>query len=125
MRDSVFLKDYVDKLRAADQEAVKAALAAADKNIDKVALAIDKRFDGVNEFRKTLSDQTSKFITRDEYYAAHQALIDKIDGVIVRIAAQEGTNKGSELTKTNVVAYLTISVAILGVIVLWANHAIK
>jgi hypothetical protein len=107
----VDLKEYVDKLRAADLDAVKAALTSADK-----------RLEGMNEFRKTLSDQAAKFIIRDEYYAAHQALIDKIDGVIVRIAAQEGSNKGSELTKANIIAYFGVAVAIITVIVIWANH---
>jgi len=46
----------------AQEKAVIAALAAADRANTKAELAADKRFDAVNEFRQTLTDQTATFI---------------------------------------------------------------
>jgi hypothetical protein len=50
-------------------EAIKAALTAAETAVNKAEVATEKRFEGVNEFRKTLSDQTGTFPTRDEVRA--------------------------------------------------------
>lgn len=61
--------------RSADQEkAVQAALNAAEKATDKADAASEKRFDGVNEFRSTLKDQQSTYITRTEVYAVASAV---------------------------------------------------
>lgn len=48
-------------------EATKAALASADRAVTKAEQASDKRFESVNEFRETLSDQAAKFIIRTEF----------------------------------------------------------
>jgi hypothetical protein len=43
-----------------------AAALAAEKAVQKAETATDKRFESVNEFRKTLSDQTALFVPRTE-----------------------------------------------------------
>ncbi len=50
----------------AAKQLVDVALAAADKAVSKAEVASEKRFEGVNEFRKSLSDQTNTFIPRSE-----------------------------------------------------------
>src|SRR6185369_3165104 len=61
---------------AAALEAVKeqsnAAMQAAAKAIDKAELATERRFEGVNEFRQTLSDQARTFMNREEYAIGHR-----------------------------------------------------
>lgn len=77
-RDISF-RDYVD-VRFADQEqAVQAALAAAEKAVVKAELAADKRFESVNEFRGQLTDQANTFISRLEYNANQKAIEQKIE----------------------------------------------
>lgn len=61
------------------EKAVAAALAAAKEAVSKAEAASEKRFESVNEFRQTLSDQTASFLPRPEYDANHKALEDKID----------------------------------------------
>lgn len=48
------------------EKQVNAALLAADRAVSKAELASEKRFEAVNEFRQTLSDQASNFATRNE-----------------------------------------------------------
>lgn len=71
---------------------VALALAASDKAVTKAEAATDKRFDGVNEFRSQLSDQASRFVTRDTFDArvtsidhakdaAHAGLTARLDAV--------------------------------------------
>ena len=53
----------------AQDRAVLAALAAAEKAVSKAEIAAEKRFDAVNEFRGQLKDQAATFVTRTELYA--------------------------------------------------------
>lgn len=46
--------------------AIQAAMLAAEKAVDKAERATEKRFEGVNEFRQALSDQSKLFATRAE-----------------------------------------------------------
>jgi hypothetical protein len=63
---------------SAAKEAVAAALAAQDRAVLKAELAADKRFESVNEFRKTLSDQQITFMPRAEAAVANKSLSDKL-----------------------------------------------
>ena len=60
-------------------EATKSALAAADRAVNKAEMATEKRFEGVNEFRNTLSDQQRTFISRTELDVMFESINDKID----------------------------------------------
>lgn len=70
-------------------KAIQAALVSAEKAVVKAETANEKRFEGVNEFRKALADQTATFIPRAEYDAAHTALGDRVDANANRVAALE------------------------------------
>ena len=50
----------------AQKEAVASALAAADRAVMKAETAAEKRFESVNEFRNTLSDQQRNLMPRAE-----------------------------------------------------------
>ena len=47
--------------------------------INKAEGATEKRFESVNEFRNTLSDQQKTFISSSEYKSAHQNLLDTVN----------------------------------------------
>ncbi len=101
MTDPVGLKEYFDKLLCERQretharlEALQAQITAAqlagdkasdlalstmEKAVNKAEASVERRFEGVNEFRKTLSDQTATFLPRVEYTARHDALINSIN----------------------------------------------
>lgn len=112
-----------DKLRESDQRALKAALQAVKEDNEKKAVAMEKRFDSVNEFRKTLSDQTNTFLPRPEYVANHKALEDKIQALTDRINIADGLKQGSGLTMGKITTIITIAVSILGLIIVGANAA--
>jgi hypothetical protein len=60
------------------EKAVQAALAAADRAVSKAELAADKRFESVNEFRKTLDDQQRTLMPRPEVNVMFGGLTDKL-----------------------------------------------
>lgn len=114
--------------------AIQAALVSAEKAAARANDANEKRFEGVNEFRKALSDQTATFIPRAEYDAAHTALGARVDANAERVAALElrltsrldlgeGTDRGTSaaqaeqrLNISQVIAAVATIVAVLGFI---------
>lgn len=84
------LHEHLSRLREADQLAVAAALASAEKAVAAALAASEKavlkaeaasadRFASVNEFRQTLTDQAATFATRDKVEAIENRL-NRIDG---------------------------------------------
>jgi hypothetical protein len=72
------LKEYIEQRFNDQGVAINAALSAAERAVNKAESATEKRFEGVNEFRKTLSDQAMTFLTKGEYFAQHKALEEKV-----------------------------------------------
>lgn len=103
--DIVSWKIYVDQrfsdndkaIQAAlvsQEKAVAAALAAAKEAVAKAETASEKRFDAVNEFRQTLSDQTATFLPRPEYDAQHKALEEKVNTLAIRLNRTDDKSSG-------------------------------
>ena len=78
-----------DERHKANQEAVQAALQAAKEAVAKAETAMDKRFDGVNEFRQTLSDQAASFPTRAEMKAEVEKVAAEATRNTTRLAELE------------------------------------
>lgn len=70
----------------AQRAAIDAALVSADRATAKAEAANERRFESVNEFRQTLSDQAAHFITRTEVEAATARNTERIQelAVVVR-----------------------------------------
>ncbi len=94
-REYVLAKfEQITALREADRITLNAAMAAADRAVAKAEGANEKRFEGVNEFRKTLSDQAAGFMQRAEGDARFQALNDKLSALELRIEKTESSSSG-------------------------------
>jgi hypothetical protein len=105
-------------LLAADR-AVLAALSAAKEAVIKAETATERRFDSVNEFRQTLSDQAATFMSRAEWATAHQALEKSILDLGKRIERSEGEAVGANARAASSRAATTIAIAV-GVLLLTA-----
>lgn len=92
---------------------VELALAASDKADDKATLAYEKRFESVNEFRDTLSDQAANLVGRNEYNATVKALTDKLAVITERLDKSEG--KGVGLNAGWI--YLIGAITVMGVLI--------
>lgn len=91
--EKISLKEYFEKRFEASDKAVAAALSAAKEAVAKAENASEKRFDSVNEFRATLSDQQRNLMPRAEVEIQIKALTGRSDSNENRIIALE--NKGS------------------------------
>lgn len=121
-------------------KAINAALVSAEKAVTKAETASEKRFEGVNEFRGVLQDQQRDLLRRSEYNGAHEALVERINAVVERIAALElrltsrldtGAGQASgarevrgeqRLTMSQVIAALAVLVAVATFILYATKH---
>jgi hypothetical protein len=122
------------------EESVAQAEKNSKENVEKALASIDRRFDGVNEFRgalndlgKTMAKKTDVENLADKVVAADEALEvrfeslyqrnrDDIDDLRKRQNIREGQDQGSRLTKGALYAAVGIAVAIIGLLVVLANY---
>lgn len=88
------LGDLLSSEISAMKDSVASALVSSEKALIKAETATEKRFDSVNEFRQTLSDQATHLLSRAEYTANHKNLEDKISTLQSRMDTWEGKSKG-------------------------------
>jgi len=72
--------DLTKSLVTVDKEQAKSELKIDDikRNNEVNNMMLDKRLDSMNEFREALKDQTSKYLTKDEYILMHERVINDI-----------------------------------------------
>lgn len=66
--EKISLKDYADRRFEDNKTAVDAALAAAEKAVNKAEINAEKWRDSANEWRGAMSDRERAFLTRKEFY---------------------------------------------------------
>ena len=88
---------YADKFEAADEKNTQ-ALTSSKEAVSKAETATEKRFDAVNEFRKTLSDQATNFVSRAEFSAKLDAMADKLEGLRLLFSERKGHSLGTTAT---------------------------
>ena len=111
-------KDLRDEQRfEAQTSAINAALLAARDAVNKAETATERRFEGVNEFRQALSDQTGTFITRVEFEAQRKAAEDRMRELAARVDRAEGRGGGMAAGWGYLVAAAGVVVAVVSILV--------
>jgi DNA anti-recombination protein RmuC len=125
--------DAVEKRSDERFEEMKAAVATAfsesQKAITKAETATEKRFEAVNEFRQTLSDQAAAFITRDTL----NSLTEKLEASISRnrqdlnelskrIDLRQGELAGSKTTTGTFLAIGGLALTVVIVLIALLTH---
>ncbi len=108
-------KRYEERFNA-QEKAVAFALSAAERAVSKAETATEKRFESVNEFRNTLSDQAKNFLSRSEYLTAHNSIEEKIGNAGIRIERIEGRSGGLSAMWGYVVGALGVGATIVAII---------
>jgi hypothetical protein len=123
---------YEQRFEAMDEK-TGLALTSSEKAVGKAEVATEKRFDSVNEFRSTLSDQAAHLLPRREADAKFSAYEDKLDDVkkeilsiqqSISVIAGAKTQQGESQQKSQWVIGLciVIGLALLGFISKWVGH---
>jgi len=79
---------------AGQKSEISAALAAADRAVQKAETATEKRFESVNEFRGTLDNQQRTLIPRSEVDVLVKGLEAKIDQLTKQFDAMQAERMG-------------------------------
>lgn len=107
------LTEKIDGLeRYVDEKFSAQALA-----VDMARNTMDKRLDGMNEFREALRDQASKMMTRSEYAVNHEKFRDELTKLTRSMERMEG--KASQTS-----FYITAGIAIIS-LVFGAIHVLR
>lgn len=85
---------YEDRFTAMDEK-TSLALAGSEKAVSKAETATEKRFDAVNEFRGTLSDQATNLLPRAEASAKFQSYDEKLEDMKKEIGSLRESRSGS------------------------------
>lgn len=108
-------KDLRDQQRfEAQSSAIAAALLAAEKAVSKAESASERRFEAVNEFRQTLSDQAATFMVRAEFEAFRESYAERLTGLMARIDKAEGRSSGAGALWGYLAGAIGVLVAIVG-----------
>ena len=99
--DLVTLKDYID-MRFEEIEKARS----------QAFLSMDKRLEGMNEFRAQLKDQTQLYLTRGEYEGKHEALDAKIHTLEISKATLEGKASQNSVIFSVVIAVFGVLLSI-------------
>lgn len=97
------LEQLVDARFEAAEKLVLAAMASAEKSVTKAEAAADRRFESVNEFRSSLSDQASRNISRSEADARFNAVGDRLSEMGGLVRREEHNLLATALTKLELV----------------------
>ena len=122
-------RERVDARFKAIENAVSTAFSESQKAITKAEIATEKRFEGVNEFRLTLSDQAAQFVTRDTLAATAEKLQAGIDRnhtdqeqFARRLETMSGETQGSRITKASLYSALGLGIGAISVIVVIVTY---
>ena len=103
---------YEDRFIAMDDK-TSLALNASEKAVVKAETATEKRFDGVNEFRGTLSDQAANLLPRAEANAKFTALEEKFLSLKDELSRSVNTGLGAKSEKHEGRANISLFAALL------------
>lgn len=108
-------KEAVSAAFKAQQEAVNAALAAAKEAVNKAETASEKRFESVNEFRSTLSDQQKNLMPRAEVETKFDYYNKSVESLNKEIASLRESRSSTLGKETGVKDFWGIIVGAIGI----------
>jgi hypothetical protein len=100
----------------AQKSAVDAALAAADRAVTKAEIASEKRFDAVNEFRRSLDDLSRLQMPRlecEQRLGTLKEQVDRVEDVLRSRGAQNAGAKDSWAMIVAIISFLGTVAAIV------------
>ena len=121
-------KRYEERFKAMDEK-TGLALTSSKEAVTKAETATEKRFDAVNEFRGTLSDQASTLLPRAEAGARFSGYDEKLEEIKKEIvflretrSQMQGRSFGFSASWAIAMSLLMVAIGLIGVIVTLARH---
>ena len=112
-REAQQLWDAHRELHASHEKAHDTEHAMTEQALDKAVNSMDRRLEGMNEFRSTLRDQATTFVRSDTY----QALLDRVIAIEKSDVKGEGKQIGQAAAIGAIIAAISVAATIVGLIV--------
>jgi DNA-binding FadR family transcriptional regulator len=114
-QDVVSLKEYFESRINSLQEYLETRLTSIERATEAAKLTMEKRLEGMNEFRDALRDQAGRLATRDEL----SLQIDRLNVDISDLKKFKATLEGKASQQSvNIALMLSMSGLLIGVITL-------
>jgi hypothetical protein len=121
-KDDISLKEYFDKRFDDLKDYMELKFANIEKSTLLAQDALDVRLESMNEFRTTMKDEASHFITRSECNISK----DKYASEIQRLRETNATTEGKASQKSVNIAYIIaaigIIISIINGMLYWFSH---
>ena len=124
LRERAMVREYLDKIRAADQVA-----------ISKAEEAVNKRLEGMNELRAQISSERAEYVRVDTYSARHDELIARLNvlengqvsliGQLAGLAGLPARINVLENGAANIAGRMTIVAAVITVVITFVVIAVN
>jgi len=130
--ETVSLREYLEALSReqdlryqqrfdAQNKAIDAALASAEKAVTKAEAASEKRFEASNEVRGAMDDLTRTMMPRSEAQVGLNALREKVDELQKKIVASEASQTGRASQWVLIAGAIFLVIAIAGFVLPYLN----
>jgi len=98
-------REFIELRFDAMREYFDLRFTSSDKAVSVATTSLEKRLEGMNEFRDALKDQASRFVTRDELTLQLKQLAVEVDSLKISRAVMEGKASQSSM-------YLTMAISV-------------
>jgi len=116
------LKEYFDVVIDKLDEKIEQRFASVKEAVTKAEAATERRFEGVNEFRNTLSDQQRTFLPRKEYEATMSSIDSKINEVGKKVDKLDSMKAGGKDVWVYIVAVASLIFGIASIAISIITH---
>lgn len=106
MADSVSLKEHIE-----------AILEERQKAIDRAHASMEKRLDGMNEFRQTLADQMVTFVRQDVAEARSKGFEAQLAALTTQVIENRGRGVGRNDIWIILVVVVTLAVSVGAILI--------
>lgn len=105
-----------DEAQVSLKEHIEVRIRALEKATEIAASQMEKRLDGMNEFRQQLKDQEATYLTRTEYQTARGAVERDIRMLLDSKATLDGKASQQALNVATVISIAALVMALLGLL---------
>ena len=104
--------DYNALLKERDERMIQ-RYASMELAVNKAETATEKRFEGVNEFRAQLGDQSRTLMPRIETEVLMKNMNDKIEALTTKVEKQENMKAGGSSMIAYIVAGISLVITVI------------
>jgi len=115
--NNIPLQKHFNKRLKAIYKYIDVKIESIDRSTNLAADALEKRLESMNEFRNSLKDQQSKFVTREEYALMHERLVEDVKILREAKANFEGKASMASVYLSYVIAAIALAISIIRIFI--------